>query len=105
LSKGLTRRFSGAATGSQFAPALVNVDCGMQEVAFIVEEHSSGDVTVFVPFTPMPNIGTIRVVSRDRLQRVDASMGTVVNSLMQWGVGCQALFHGEAPPSEEKAGD
>jgi uncharacterized membrane protein len=105
LIKGLTQRFAGAATGSQFAPALVNVDSGFQEVAFIVEEHSSGAVTVFVPFAPMPNIGTVRVVSRDRLQRVDASMGTVVNSLMQWGVGSQALLHGEAPPSAKERAD
>jgi hypothetical protein len=53
----------------------------------------------------MPNIGTIRVVSRDRLQRVDASMGTVVNSLMQWGVGSQALLHGEAPSGAEERAD
>jgi hypothetical protein len=77
----------------------------MQEIAFIVEEHAGGDVTVFLLFFPIMNSGTIRVVSLDRLQRVDASMGTVVNSLMQRCLGPQALLQGEAPPSEEKAGD
>jgi hypothetical protein len=61
--------------------------------------------TRIVPLAPTPNIGSVRVVRRDCLQRIDAPMGAVVNSLMQWGIGSQELFQRTRPLGEPEAGE
>lgn len=97
MIRSLTSRFEGAADDSStFAPALVTTGPGMQELGFIVDDRHDGDVTVFFPLSPMATIGTIRFVSRDLVQAVDASMGAAVNSLMHWGLGSHELFEGSS---------
>jgi len=84
--RSLTSRFEGAADDtSTFAPALITTSPGTRELALIVDEHDDGNVTVFVPLSPMATVGSIRFVSRDLVQAVDAPMGAAVNCLMHWG--------------------
>jgi len=101
LIRSLTLRFSGTAEGTQFAPAMITTSPGVQEIAFIIEEHGSGSFTVFVPLAPTPTIGSVRHVDREHVTRLNASMGTVVNCVMQWGVGANEIFEqheaGESP--------
>lgn len=93
LIKSLTSRFSASpATGSQFAPALVRTADGVHELAFIVDELHEGRVSVFCPLAPTPTLGTIRLVESERVERLDASMGAVVGSVMNWGIGSRELF-------------
>ena len=78
--RSLTSRFEGAAGDtSTFAPALVTTAPGTRELAFIVDEHDDGEVTVFFPLSPMATVGSIRFDSRDRVQAVAAPMGAAVN--------------------------
>jgi uncharacterized membrane protein len=101
--RSLTSRFEGASDDtSTFAPALVTTAPGTRELAFIVDEPDTGDVTVFFPLSPMATVGTIRFVSRDRVQAVDASMGAAVNCLMHWGLGSQELFAVKSGGDSEK---
>lgn len=101
--RSLTSRFEGAsADTSTFAPALVTTAPGTRELAFIVDEHETGELTVFVPLSPMATVGTVRFVSRDHVQAVDASMGAAVNCLMHWGLGSQELFAGKSSGDEQK---
>ena len=96
IIRSLTSRFEGdAADTSTFAPALVTLAPGAREPAFIVEEHDSGEFTVFCPLSPMATVGTIRFVSRDRVEPVRASMGAAVESLMHWGLGSHELLSAE----------
>ena len=102
--RSLTSRFEGESNNtSTFAPAVVTTAPGMRELAFIVDEHDNGEVTVFLPLSPMATVGTVRFVSRDRVQAVKAPMGAAVNCLMHWGLGSHELFSGEsdADKSEE----
>jgi uncharacterized membrane protein len=98
LIRSLTMRFSGSAEGTQFAPAMIETSPGVQEIAFIIEEHDDGGSTVFVPLAPTPTIGSVRHVDRKHVERLHASMGTVVNCVMQWGVGANEIIeqHGAA---------
>ena len=101
--RSLTSRFEGASDDtSTFAPALLTTAPGTRELAFIVDEHETGEVTVFVPLSPMATVGTIRFVSRDHVQAVDASMGAAVNCLMHWGLGSQELFAGKSGGDQQK---
>jgi uncharacterized membrane protein len=98
LIRSLTMRFSGSTKGSQFAPAMIETSPGVQEIAFIMEEHDAGSSTVFVPLAPTPTIGSVRQVDQKYVTRLNASMGTVVNCVMQWGVGANEIIeqHGAA---------
>jgi len=61
-------------------------------LAFIVEEHDSGDVTVFVPAAPTPAMGTIHILPRERIRKLDASMAEIANCLADYGIGVGKLL-------------
>jgi len=61
-------------------------------LAFIVEEHSNGDFTIFIPAVPTPNIGRIEYVHARRVRKLDVPASSVANSIMQWGIGSGAWF-------------
>lgn len=92
LVKSLTQRLAGESLDSRFAPAVVTLSEGVETVAFIVETHDDDSVTVMVPFAPTPTIGNIYHLEGERVREVDASMGYVVNTVMQWGIDSKALF-------------
>jgi len=98
LVKALTQRFAGTTDDSRFAPAFIHLAPGYHEIGFIVERHSTGYFTVFIPLAPTPAVGTIRVVAAELVQPIDAPMGVVANSLLQWGIGSADL-----PAPEERA--
>jgi uncharacterized membrane protein len=99
MIRSLISRFEGASDDtSTFAPALVTTAPGMRELAFIVDEHDDGELTVFLPLSPMATVGSIRFVSRDRVQQVEAPMGAAVNCLMHWGLGSHELFTKRSDP-------
>lgn len=86
IIRNLTHRFSGE-EGTEFAPALVDLyGANTQALALIVEEHQDGSYTVFVPLAPTPTVGQVHLVPPERVRRVNAPLGTVLNSVMQWGV-------------------
>jgi uncharacterized membrane protein len=103
LIRALTRRFSGTAEGTRFAPAMISTSPGVKEIAFIIEEHDHGACTVLVPLAPTPTIGLVRHVDRAHVTRLNASMGSVVNCIMQWGIGASdviAQHRAEKPNAE-----
>lgn len=86
LIKSLTTRISGDAAGSRFAPAFLESPGGVREPVFIVDDMKDGSFAVLVPLAPTPTIGSIRIVPGDSLTRMEAGLGPVANSIMQWGV-------------------
>jgi uncharacterized membrane protein len=94
MIRNLTHRFTGV-DGTEFTPALVDLHgSGTRSPAFIVEEHEDGGYTVFMPLAPVPTIGQVHFVPRDRVTRIEAPFGEAVNTFMQWGVGSRKLFPG-----------
>ncbi len=92
IIKNLTRRFSGI-EGTEFAPALVDLyGASTRSLAFIVEEHENGSYAVFVPLAPTPTIGQVHLVPHEKVSRIQAPLGAVLNSIMQWGVESRELF-------------
>jgi uncharacterized membrane protein len=75
------------ATISLFGP-------GTSVFGFIMEEHDSGEVTVFVPSAPAATIGLVHIVDRARVRPLDASGFQVLNCMSQWGVGAHEVLKG-----------
>jgi uncharacterized membrane protein len=105
LVKTVARGITGLESDSGVTTALVRLDDSWV-LAFVVERHANGLVTVFVPSAPTPAVGSILFVSADRVQQLDVPMMTAVHSVMQLGVGSQALFQtSPSPPTAPDAGN
>ena len=85
MIKNLTGRFKGV-EGTEFAPALVDLYGGdTRSLAVITEELDDGRYSVFVPVAPTPTIGQIYILPPERVLKIQAPLGTVMNCFMQWG--------------------
>lgn len=90
LAQALARGFAGdhaypVAAISLFGP-------GTSVFGFIMEEHDSGEVTVFVPSAPAATVGLVHIVDRARVQPLDTSGFQVLNCMSQWGVGAHEIL-------------
>jgi uncharacterized membrane protein len=93
--RSLSKRFSGETDGDvQFTPALLSTAPGASTLVFIVEEHPSGDLTVFTPMTSTPGMGTIQVTTRDQVKKLDASMSEALDPFWHFGIGTRELVAG-----------
>jgi hypothetical protein len=61
-------------------------------LAYIVEEHADGKLTVFVPLGSTPGVGTIQIVGHAKVKKLDASMMDTLGCLFNWGSGTEALL-------------
>jgi uncharacterized membrane protein len=90
LLRGLAGRVTGREQGETFAPALVEIEDALVP-AFIVEEHTDGRYTVFVPSVPTPAAGTIYILDRHRVHHVDLPFTKAVSVISKWGAGASDL--------------
>ena len=51
----------------------------------------SGGV-VFIPFAPTATVGQVHILPQERIQKLDATLGSVVNSVTRWGVGTRGIY-------------
>jgi len=77
---------------NQLQPALIKTDPGTELLGFIVEEHAEGKFTVLVPLAPMPGVGTLKIVSREKVQRLEVPMKDALGAILNWGAGTEALL-------------
>jgi uncharacterized membrane protein len=92
IIKNLTHRFVGD-EGTQFMPAEIDLyDKGCAVLDAIVEELVDGRLAVFVPVTPAATVGQIYLVPKNRVTRLNASLGATINSITEWGIGTKKLF-------------
>lgn len=96
--RNLSRSLSEREGPSRLRPALILEADDKRTPAFIVEEHASGDFTLFVPLAPTATVGTLYVVGPSRVQLLDASMKEVIGAVMNWGSGIEAVLD-DLPPA------
>ncbi len=89
--KRLTRGFAGTAEGETFLPALLEVEAGIQEIVYVVEESKDGLAAVMAPHAPTAFSGPVKIVDRGRLTLLDTNIGDLSRSLSHWGVGTVPL--------------
>lgn len=82
----VVRGFSEGKTS--YPPALVELHGpGAAALGFVMEEHANGRVTVYIPSVPVLTVGSLFVVERDRITRLEAGAKEVADCISQWGVG------------------
>ncbi len=89
--KRLTKGF-GKEEATAFKPAFLISAEGWKEIAYVIEDHGDGQLTVLVPWAPTAFSGSVRVVDRDRVEMLDASLGDVSKVLGLWGMGMRELL-------------
>jgi len=78
---------------SDLKVALANIDDAWL-MSFIVEEHKSGLLTVFVPSAPTPTAGSIYYLTEKQVKRLDVPVSAAIKCIMQLGVGSRELLEG-----------
>jgi uncharacterized membrane protein len=72
--------------------ALVSVADGVNVLAFVMEDHGDGRLTIFIPSSPSAASGSVQIVHQDRVKMLNVRLPSVVTMLNQWGVGAQRLL-------------
>jgi uncharacterized membrane protein len=90
--KNLTRGFAGARQGGAFKPALLVSPGGERELAYVIEDHGDGQVTVLLPWSPTAFTGPLKIVDRGRVELLNVDLGEFTKVLSQWGVGVRDLL-------------
>ena len=96
-----SQTISSAQSSDTFQAAIVQVSDGLRTPALLVEEHSNGDYTVLFPIAPTPTLGTIQIVSRERVQKVKTPMPGALEPFLNWGVGTEKLLNAARSPTEK----
>jgi len=96
-----SQTISTAKSSDTFQAAIVKISAGHRTPALLVEEHSSGDYTVLFPIAPTPTLGTIQIVSRERVQKVETPMPGALEPFLNWGVGTEKLLNDARSPTEK----
>jgi uncharacterized membrane protein len=92
ILRNLAKRVSGRDVPNQLQPALIRKDPGTQVLGFIVEEHAGGKFTVLLPLAPTPGVGTLQIVSREKIQKLEVPMKDALGAILNWGAGTEALL-------------
>jgi len=90
--KSLSRGLIGAKEDGVFKPALMHSGDGEREIVYLIEEDGKGQVTVLVPWAPASFAGSLKIMSRDRIELLDSNLGDTSRVLSHWGVGTFALL-------------
>jgi len=93
LLRSLTHGALGGRETIHFKVALTEMEGGLVP-SFIIEEHTDGRYTVFVPAAPTPTSGTIIIFPREAVHIVDVPFGQAVSCITKLGMGSDKLLQG-----------
>jgi len=92
ILRNLAKRISGRDVPNQLQPALIRTNPGTETLGFIVEEHTGGKFTVFLPLSPTPGVGTLQIVGPEKVERLVVPMKDALGAILNWGAGTEALL-------------
>lgn len=78
-----------------FKPALVDAGNGQHEIVYLVEDLGDGGFTALFPHAPTGFAGQVKIVAKDRITPLDASLGDVSLVLNHMGLGAGRLLKTE----------
>ena len=90
--KGLSHGLLGAKEDGVFKPAVMHSENGDQEIVYLIEEDGEGQVTVLVPWAPASFAGSLKIMSRERIELLDSNLADTSRVLSHWGVGTFELL-------------
>jgi len=93
VMRDITAQLSGGSIRNM-QPALIEIGSDAKTVGFIVEEVDEQWATVFLPFTSIPTIGSLRIVLRENIEPIDTRFADAAGWYFNWGSGTQAILNG-----------
>jgi uncharacterized membrane protein len=87
MLKSLVAAFLDLEDEKSFKPALLSHADGTIEPVFVIEEHGDDMFVVMQPWTPTPFAGSIKVVARDRIEMISATLDEYSLALTHFGLG------------------
>ncbi len=92
MLKSLVSAFLDLESEKSFKPALLENSDGDMEPVYIIEDHGRPRVVVLVPWAPTAFAGSVKLVQRDRLHRLDVTLDEFSLSLTHLGNGMSELL-------------
>ena len=89
--KRLTRGFSAEGQSDSFKPAMLISQTGDRELAYVVEDHDEGNVSILLPLAPTAFASPLKIVKREQVEILDVNLGEFTKIVSQWGVGVRDL--------------
>ena len=89
-SRTLSRRLGGDG-GPDMAPALIRFD-DHEAIGFVMDRLPDGRCAIFIPSSPTPAVGSLLVVTGDRVRELDVPMTKAIGCFSNWGAGTGALM-------------
>lgn len=97
LLKSMTREDATLSSGGRALTALARVEDAWV-LAFIMERHDDGLLTVFVPSAPTPAVGAVYYLPENRVRRLDIPVHVAAKLIMRLGVGSGEMLRGKLGP-------
>lgn len=98
LIKRVTQQFAGTGEETLGTPVAVRFE-DSQQIGFLVEEMTPGQVTVFIPAAPALTFGTVHIVPAERVEKLSAKMTQVIDCISKIGCGSSRLLSAPRRPS------
>ncbi len=86
----------GAEKSGSFKPALFDAGNGQREIVYVVEDLGDGEFTALFPHAPTGFAGQVKIVAKDRITPLDASLGDVSLVMNHMGLGAGRLLKPQA---------
>ena len=90
--KTLVAGLVGAEKTGSFKPALFDAGNGQREIVYVVEDLGDGDLTALFPHAPTGFAGQVKIVAKDRIAPLDATLGDVSLVFNHMGLGAGRLL-------------
>ncbi|MEH6581286.1 MAG: hypothetical protein V7754_05065 [Halioglobus sp.] len=90
--KHLLQALLGAERSGSFKPAFLIGDSGVLEPAYIVEDTGRPRLVVLVPWTPASFAGSLRVVPRKQVHKLDLTLDEFSLAIGHYGIGLSELI-------------
>ena len=90
--KTLVAGLVGAEKTGSFKPALFDAGNGQREIVYLVEDLGDGEFTALFPHAPTGFAGQVKIVAKDRITPLDASLGDVSLVMNHMGLGAGKLL-------------
>jgi uncharacterized membrane protein len=91
MIKKISRQFSGGGEETLGTPVVVKLGDSRQ-IGFLVEQHPSGEVAVFIPFAPAVSLGSVHIIPAEHVERLNATLSQVVDCITKVGFGSAKVF-------------
>jgi len=90
--KSLTTSLVDVEKATAFKPAMLVSSDNERQLAYVIEDHTDGHVTIMLPWSPTPFAGSVKIVHRDRIEMLDTNLADFTRVLSHWGVGTHELL-------------